>query len=421
MQPTPAKKLVLYNIGISYEKANVDIRGRFSLNNVAQKALLEDAKSQGLTALFVLSTCNRTEIMGFAHHPYELINLLLKYCQGSIDVFSEVAVIRKDTQAVNHLFRTAAGLNSQILGDHEIAGQLKLAFQQARNIGTVNVYLDRLFNAVLQASKAVKSCTHFSMGTTSIAYVAVKYLLDNIENISDKNILLYGLGEIGKKTCKHLVTHTDSQISIINRTYATALNFQSELPRLKVYKKAYLANVIQANDILIVSTGADKPTITPDLVNLNKNLTILDLSIPENVSTEIKNFSNITVMNVDTLSKVTDVTIENRRAKIPFVEKIIEDYQREFLDWVAQRKLSPTIQALKQVLTDIQQKEIAGVSRNVENFNAVQADVLSGRIIQKILNQFVTYLKDPNTSIDATTQLIQDIFNLTELSRYEHY
>ncbi len=421
MQPTSAKSLALYNVGISYEKANTDIRGRFSLNSAAQEALLKEAKSLGLNALFVLSTCNRTEIMGFAHHPYELINLLLKHCQGSMDVFSEVAIIHKDTQAINHLFRTASGLNSQILGDHEIAGQLKLAFQQARDMGTVNVYLDRLFNTVLQASKEVKSCTQFSMGTTSVAYAAVKYLLDNIENTSEKNILLYGLGKIGKNTCKHLLTHTDSQISLINRTHATALKFQEELPSLIVHEESHLADAIQANDILIVSTGADKPTITPDLISPDRSLTILDLSIPENVAAEIKAFPNVTVMNVDALSKVTDATIENRQAKIPLVEKIIDNYQQEFLDWVAQRKLSPTIQALKQAFTDIQQKEIAGAARNIENFNPEQANVLSGRIIQKILNQFVTYLKDPNTSIDSSTQLIQDIFNLTESTNYEHH
>jgi len=225
----------LYNVGINYKKADVKVRGAFSITKENQKLLLKEAKEKGIDGIFVLSTCNRTEITGFAKHPFELISLMVKYSNGSVEEFINVSNVYKNKDAVNHLFNIGTGLESQILGDYEIVCQLKDSFKLAKKLNTTNAYLERLMNLVLQASKDVKNNTKLSSGTTSVAYAAIQYIVENVDNHTDKKILIYGLGEIGKNTCKNVLNYTtNKQITLINRTRETALGFVEVHPEVKV-------------------------------------------------------------------------------------------------------------------------------------------------------------------------------------------
>ena len=134
----------LYNIGVSYKKADATIRGKFSISKENQVELLKEAKLKGMDGIFVLSTCNRTEITGFAEHPFQLISMLCKYSNGAVEEFAEVSNVYKNKEAINHLFRMGTGLDSQILGDYEIVGQLRQAFKLAKEVGTTNAYFERL-------------------------------------------------------------------------------------------------------------------------------------------------------------------------------------------------------------------------------------------------------------------------------------
>ena len=411
----------LYNVGLSYKKADVKVRGAFSVTKENQKLLLLEAKEKGIDGVFVLSTCNRTEITGFAKHPFELISLLIKYSNGNVEDFIEVSNVYKNKDAVKHLFNIATGLDSQILGDYEIVGQLKESFKLAKKMGTTNAYLERLMNLVLQASKDVKNNTKLSSGTTSVAYAAIQYIVENIEDHCDKNILIYGLGEIGKNTCKNVLNYTSNkQITLINRTHATALGFVEEHPEVKAGNFADLTEEIHTTDILIVSTGASVPTVTKEHLKEGKNLLILDLSMPENVDASVKEIKGITLVNVDELSKITDKTIETRKSEIPTAEKIIEKYKNEFNDWISLRKFVPAVNALKESLQVIQSDEINFHSRKIKDFNIEHAEYVTSRIIQKITTQFVKHLKDEETSVDQSISVISKMFNIKELSLNEN-
>src|SRR6056297_2035910 len=142
-----------YTIGLSYKKADAEVRGHFSLNDEAKKNLLQQAKEEGIDGLIVTSTCNRTEIYGFAQHPFQLIKLLCEHTHGTVEEFEKVAYVYKNKEAISHMFRVGTGLDSQILGDFEIISQLKAAFIQSREAGVANAFFERLINAVIQASK----------------------------------------------------------------------------------------------------------------------------------------------------------------------------------------------------------------------------------------------------------------------------
>jgi len=212
-----------YAIGLSYKKADADIRGRFSLDEASKLALLNQAKENDIESLVVTSTCNRTEIYGFAQHPFQLIQLLCDNTRGTVEEFQEVAYIYKNKDAIAHMFRVGSGLDSQILGDFEIISQLKISAKLSRKHGLLNHFTERLVNAVIQASKRIKTETDISSGATSVSFASVQYIFKNIENVSDKNILLFGTGKIGRNTCENLVKHTQNKnITLINRTKTKA-------------------------------------------------------------------------------------------------------------------------------------------------------------------------------------------------------
>jgi glutamyl-tRNA reductase len=148
-----SKHQTFYSIGLSYKKADAEVRGKFSLNDAAKIALLQQAKNEGIDSLIVTSTCNRTEIYGFAEHPFQLIKLLCENSKGSVDEFQKYAHIYKSQEAISHLFKVGTGLDSQILGDFEIISQLKTGFNESKKLGLVNSFLERLINSVIQAKK----------------------------------------------------------------------------------------------------------------------------------------------------------------------------------------------------------------------------------------------------------------------------
>jgi glutamyl-tRNA reductase len=411
-QTITAKTTTFYAIGLSYLKADAEMRGRFSLDETSKEALLFQAKEEGIESLIVTSTCNRTEIYGFAQHPFQLIKLLCDNSQGTVEDFQKVAYVYKNKEAITHLFRVGTGLDSQILGDFEIIAQIKNGFVQSKNFGLVNAFLERLVNAVIQASKRVKNETEISSGATSVSFASVRYIFNTVPDVSEKNILLFGTGKIGRNTCENLVKHTKhDQITLINRTKDKA---ESLAKKLDVVVKDYadLQLEIQKADVLVVATGAQNPTVDKAILNLKKPLLILDLSIPKNVNENVQDINEVTLVHMDHLSQMTDETLENRKKFIPQAEAIIDEIIEEFISWTKGRKYAPTIHALKAKLNAIKEKELQTHRKKIANFDEEQVDIISNKIIQKITNHFANHLKDENTSVDESVDWIQRVFQL---------
>ena len=408
-----------YAVGLSYKKADAEIRGKFSLDAVAKMRLLEQAKTEGIESLIVTSTCNRTEIYGFAEHPFQLIKLICENSQGSVEAFQKYGFVYKNKEAVGHLFRVGTGLDSQILGDFEIISQIKTSFFQAKSVGLVNAFQERLINAVIQASKKIKTDTEISSGATSVSFASVQYILNNVDDIGNKNILLFGTGKIGRNTCENLVKHSKhEQITLINRTKDKAEKLAQKLD-VVVKDYADLQLEIQKADVLVVATGAQNPTVDKTILNLKKPLLILDLSIPKNVNENVEDIEGVTLIHMDYLSQITDETLENRKKHIPAAEAIIEEIKDEFLTWSKGRKFAPTIHALKEKLHSIKEGELSFQRKKLVDFNEEQAEIISNRIIQKITNHFANHLKDEETMVDESIEWIEKVFNIGTTQKNE--
>jgi glutamyl-tRNA reductase len=399
-----------YTIGISYKTANLNTRGKFSLSNEQCLSLLKEAKEKGIKEILINTTCNRTEIYAYAEHPYQIIKLLCAHSGGELSVFEQLGFILKNEEAIHHIFKVGTGLDSQILGDFEIIGQLKQGFYRSKKLGLVNGFSERLVNAVIQASKRIKTETKISTGATSVAFASVQYIIQNIEAVSDKNILLFGTGKIGRNTCENLIKHTENDhIVLINRTHEKAINIAG---KFNVLVKEYgeLPTEIRKADVMIVATGAQLPTVAKDIIHTEKPLLILDLSIPSNVHENVKNLEHVKVVNLDTLSQITNKTLEERKKHLPHAEEILREIEAEFSQWLHDRQYAPTLRALKAKLTAQQTAEIKARERK-QNLPE-EATLVSDQMIQKITGQLANFLKENPTKASDTLNIFKDVFQL---------
>src|SRR5690606_28713954 len=320
----------------------------------------------------------------------------------------------KNKEAISHLFKVGTDLISQILGEFEIISQLKNGFVNSKNAGVANPFLERLVNSVIQASKRIKNETQISSGATSVSFASVQYILREVEDVTNKNILLFGTGKIGRNTCENLVKHTkNNHITLINRTKDKAEKIAGKF-NLRVKDYADLQSEIRDTDILIVATGAQNPTINKELIYAKRNLLILDLSIPKNVSDDVAEMENVKVLHLDHLAQMTDATLERRKQFIPQAMEIIDEVEGEFNKWLETRKFAPTIKALKKKLKTMKDAELDFQRRKIANFNDEQAEIVSNRIIQKIMNHFANHLKEDSNTTDESLELIQKVFQLEE-------
>ncbi len=205
--------------GINYKKTDAAIRSQYAVSNSVYESILCSASHKGLRELFVISTCNRTEIYGVTDDVQHLVQLLCSETNGNEATFKQLAYVKQGYDAIEHLWQVAAGLDSQILGDYEIVGQLKLAVKFAKERGFVGTFTDRLINGALQASKAVRSQTQISGGTISVSFAVIQYIKANVPHFQNKKILLIGAGKIGRNTCRNIIDYLGNRhLTLINRT-----------------------------------------------------------------------------------------------------------------------------------------------------------------------------------------------------------
>ena len=388
-----------YVVGLSYKNADLLTRGKFSLSKPQISLLLQQAKSDGLNELMVISTCNRTELYGIVEDPQKLIDYLCKFSKGTLAQFREKGYVLSEQKAINHVFQVGCGLDSQIIGDFEIIGQLKKSFYNSKKYDMVNGFSERLVNSVIQASKRIKTETKLSSGATSVSFASVHYILENVKDVKNKSILLFGTGKIGRNTCENLIKHTQNDhITLINRSEESAKKVAGKF-NLVVKSFKNLNQEIIKSDIVIVATGADDITVDKSIIANNKPLLILDLSIPSNVDSHLKNLDNVTLVNLDELSQLTNAALKKRKQYIPEANTILNEIQNDFLKWLAHRKFAPTLKALKQTLLNGQLSK----EEEAQEFS---------QIVYKLTGKVANYLKENPSKADQTIELIQQVYQL---------
>lgn len=281
------------------------------------------------------------------------MTLLCSHTRGGQAAFEAQSYCKQGKEALEHIFKVAGGLDSQILGDYEIVGQIKKAYQFSRDRGNTGPFLDRLFNTVLQSSRAIRSNTRLSSGTVSVAFAAVQFIKELGGEPHDKKILIIGSGKIGQNACRNLlgITHAGN-ITLMNRTAGKAEVLAAALG-LCTAPFGQLRDCIRSADVIIVATAAAEPLITAAELPDNTPKVLIDLSVPNNIDTGLASFPHLTLANVDDLSRRNDETLQSRRQEVPKALDLIRHYSSEFLSWYHMQQHVPVLKAVKQKLYEL--------------------------------------------------------------------
>jgi glutamyl-tRNA reductase len=405
-------------LALTYKTAPLEVREQVSLNESASKQLLHFLRDfASATDVLIVSTCNRTEIYYVSEHDlsgaiFKGLSLIKSLETGFERHFAKF----EGKAAVSHLFEVAIGLDAQVIGDLQVSGQVKNAYQWSADENMAGPFLHRLLHTIFFANKRVVQETAFRDGAASISYAAKELAEDLTASIKNPRALVIGVGEIGQDVCLNLVNSTIKEVTIVNRTIDKAEKLAAKTGfNFKGIES--LEDELQKADVIISSVSGTEPLIQPGLFSGKRILShkyFIDLSIPRSVDPSMEKLPGAIVYNLDDIQEKTNETVERRRAAVPGVQAIINQAMTDFEDWSKEMVISPTIQKLKNSLEQIRKEELARFLKNAKPEEAEKLEEMSRSLMQKILKYPVLQLKAACKRGDAESlsDLLHDLFNL---------
>ncbi len=403
---------------LTYKTAPVEVREQVSLNEVGVKQLLRFLKEYSSASdVLVVSTCNRTEVYYVADKNLSVeifkgLSFIKNPAPGFEDHFSSFEGIT----AIEHLYEVAIGLDAQVVGDFQISGQVKNAYQWSADENMAGPFLHRLMHTIFYANKRVVQETSFRDGAASISYAAKELAEDLVSNNREPKVLVIGVGEIGQDVCLNMINSGFNQVTILNRTIDKAENLAlrcgfsfASIDQLKeeILKADVIISSVSGNDAIITSKMLQAFTIlTPKY--------FIDLSMPRSIESSIDEIPGAILYNLDDIQEKTNDAVEKRKASIPHVLSIIRESLNDFQDWSKEMVVSPTIQKLKNTLEQIRKEELARFLKNAKAEEAEKLEEMSRSLMQKILKYPVLQLKAACKRGDAEslTEMLHELFNL---------
>lgn len=403
---------------LTYKTAPVAIREQVSLNEVAAKKLHQFIRSYTTaTDVLIVSTCNRTEIyyLGEKDFSAEILKglSLIKACDPGFEQhFTSV----DGKEAVQHLFEVSLGLDAQVVGDLQISGQVKNAYQWSADENMAGPFLHRLMHTIFFANKRVVQETSFRDGSASISYAAKELADDLTLDIAAPKVLVVGVGEIGQDFCLNLANTRLDNVTVLNRTQDKAEKLAQKY-NFKFGGIEDLLPEIQKADVIVSSVSGTQPLITAALLHQVKIFShkfFIDLSMPRSIEASVEDIPGAILYNLDDIREKTNEAVEKRKASIPAVHAIIQDAITDFEDWSKEMIISPTIQKLKNTLEQIRKEEIARFIKNAKPEEAQKLEEMSRSLMQKILKYPVLQLKAAckRGEAESISELLNNLFNV---------
>jgi glutamyl-tRNA reductase len=406
---------------LTYKTAPVAVREHVSLTEAAGKRLMTFMREYtSASEVLVVSTCNRTEVYYYSEndHSSEIlkgISLIKQVDQN----FDQYFVSLHDQEAIQHLFEVAIGLDAQVIGDLQISGQVKRAYQWSVDESMAGPFLHRLLHTIFFVNKRVVQETSFRDGAASISYAAKELAEDLTESFTSPRVLVVGVGEIGQDVCLNLQNSHLTDVTIINRT----LDKAEALAKRCGFKYGGIDNLaesIQHADLIISSVSGSEPLITKAIlkeVSILSYKFFIDLSMPRSIESDLGEIPGVIVYNLDDLQEKTNEAVVKRKASIPKVLSIIDEALVEFNEWSKEMVVSPTIQKLKTALEQIRTEELARYIKHAKPEEVERLDEMSKSLMQKILKFPVLQLKAACKRGEAETlsELLSDLFNLDKV------
>jgi glutamyl-tRNA reductase len=388
-------------VGFNHKTAPVEIREQMAFAEAdLEEALLTLRGQKSIFESVIVSTCNRTELYVVADQlhtgKYYTKAFLAKHFHMDMDEVGQYLFVKENEAAIRHLFNVTCGLDSLVLGETQILGQLRDAFLQAQSLGVTGTFFNELFKQALTVAKRAHSETSINDNAVSVSYAAVELANKIFGQLKDKHILILGAGKMGELTATHLKSHGASKITVMNRTFEKArelaIRFGGEAKSLDVLDK-----VLDQADILISSTGSKNYVITEKKAaeaikrRKGKPLFIVDIAVPRDIDPNINNIEGVFLYDIDDLEGIVQTNLEERKVAALQIENMIENQAAEFSEWMGTLGVVPVISALRQKALHIQAETMKSIERKMPELTDRERKIIS-KHTKSIVNQL---LRDP--------------------------
>jgi glutamyl-tRNA reductase len=401
-------------IGMNHKTAPLDIRERLSLacgDDI--NPLKEIMKIPQIREVMYLATCNRVEVFAHTLDTEVSVERLKEFIfnQGNLSAeeMTRCLYVYFDQDAVRHLFRVASSIDSLVMGEPQILGQVKDAYRRSVEHNATGIILNKIIHHAFRTAKRVRTETGIAGNAVSVSFAAVALAKKIFGNLKGKTILLVGAGEMSELAARHLIGNGVDHILIANRTYARAAQMAEHFHGTAI-EFDLLPEKLRDVDIVITSTGAPGYVITVPVIEAalrrrkNRLLFLIDIAVPRDIEPAAGDLDNVYLYNIDNLQDIVDENMQNRRNEGEKAEAVIEEEVAKYLEWYNALEVVPTIVSLRQKLESIVKGELARSGSWLQNLTEEEQkyiEILAGSIINKILHDPITGLKEESQDQSA--------------------
>ncbi len=421
-------------LGLSHHTAPVDVRERHAFPPQKMgEALIALRDYQAVREALMLQTCGRLEIYAeledYEAGVGQLKSFLSNFRHGDVSDMESYMYTLLGTQAIDHLFRVSTGIDSMLIGEAEILGQVKDAYVQAQRAHSLGKTLHTLFREALEAGKAARTQTAISGDSVSLATAAVLFAKQHVGTLCGKHVLVIGAGKMGAIAARRMKAEGADDIVLLNRSHKRAQRVADELGEVaRVAEMPGLVNALRDADVVVTSTGASHFILTPGNVaeamraRPERPLFIVDIAVPRDVDPEVARIAGVGAVDVDGLKDVVDVTLEKRREAIPLVEEIIAAHVDRFQQWYHSRVAVPVIASLTQKAEAIRDSELERLFARLPDLTDRERALITGMsltIVSKLLHSAIVRIRDKavENHAEALThaRMLDELFELRSL------
>lgn len=423
-------------VGLSYKTAPVDVREKLSFPEAtAPEALKTLMTYEGIKESLILSTCNRVEIYTVAQDAArgeaQIRRFISEYHKLSAESLTQALYVRTDAEGVRHTFRVASSLDSMVVGEPQILGQLKDAFDLALKEKTTGAVLNKLLKKAISVAKRVRTETKIAESAVSISFAAVELARKIFGDMEGKTVMLLGAGEMAELAARHLLNNGVKSVLVANRTFERAVELAKEFNGSAVRFEDFPDELVMA-DILICSTGAPTYVVKHDAVSRalknrrQKPIFMIDISVPRNIDPEVNKIDNVYLYDIDDLQGVVNSNIEGRAREAEKAEELIMSEVGTYLEWERSLDAVPTIVELRDKVEEIRKRELDktlcqlnGLSEDQRN----SIEAMASAIVNKIVHAPIVVLKQQASRQDSEEffAMARKMFNLDkDLKKHVH-
>lgn len=414
-------------IGMSHKTAPLELREKLALCCAEPSAALERIKAiPSVEEALYLSTCNRFELIartGSEHAIPQIKAFMVSQVNIAPDELEKIIYVHRNEDAVKHIFRVASSLDSMVMGEPQILGQVKDAYRQSVAANSTGIILNKVLHAAFRTAKRVRTETAIAGNAVSVSFAAVELAKKIFSELKGKTVLLVGAGEMSELAARHLVHNGTGKVLIANRTYERAERVAEELHGVPV-RMEKLEEALGEADIIISSTGASGYVLNDAMISRalkrrrNRLLFIIDIAVPRDVDPAVGAIDNVFLYNIDDLQGIVDNNIKGRMAEALKAEEIISEEVVNFFEWYQTLEVVPTIVSLKNKMDTIMKTEIENTSwiKRLSPEEQKNVEIFASSILNKVLHEPISNLKDESRENGAVTMIavIRKLFKLDE-------